>query len=75
MQLLKGHHDALAAVIEELMQKQILNNKEIQFIIDKAEGRISEIDTDSIDDIFGEEATESSLEQEKDSEQVLEPVV
>jgi ATP-dependent Zn protease len=46
MQLLKEHQAALLAIIEELMKKQILNDKEIQAIIDTAEGKIAEtIDT------------------------------
>lgn len=55
MELLKEHQDALIAVTEELIKKQILNDKEIQKIIDKAEGRVTpdtDDNDDSDDDIF-----------------------
>jgi len=42
MQLLKDHKDALVVLVDELIVKRILNSKEIQFIVDKAEGRINE---------------------------------
>jgi cell division protease FtsH len=45
MQLLKNHKDALIAIIDELIAKRILNDKEIKLIIDKAEGRISKPST------------------------------
>jgi len=65
MHLLKEHQPALEAIAQELMQKQILNSKEIQTIIDKAEGRIP--DTNPIDDIFEEEKEENVVAAESDS--------
>lgn len=52
MELLKEHQDALVAVADELIKKQILNNKEIQTLIDRAEGRIAAAAEDNDDDIF-----------------------
>ena len=40
MQLLKDHKDALVALTDELLKKKIMTDKEVQFIIDKVEGRI-----------------------------------
>lgn len=42
MQLLRIHKDALVALTDELMKKQIMTDKEVQAVIDKAEGKIVE---------------------------------
>jgi cell division protease FtsH len=42
MLLLNNHKDALIALVDELMKKQIMTDKEVQAVIDKAEGRIIE---------------------------------
>lgn len=56
--LLKEHQDALIAIVEELLKKQMLNTHEIKTIIDKAEGRITP--TDEPDDIFNEEESQEN---------------
>jgi cell division protease FtsH len=42
MQLLKDHKDALITLTDELLKKKIMTDKEVQFIIDKVEGKIVE---------------------------------
>lgn len=39
MKLLQNHKDALVALVDELLAKKIMTDKEVQVIIDKAEGR------------------------------------
>lgn len=40
MKLLKDHKDALVTLTDELMKKKIMTDKEVQVVIDRAEGRI-----------------------------------
>lgn len=42
MQLLQTHKDALVALTDELMTKQIMTDKEVQALIDKVEGKVIE---------------------------------
>ena len=62
-QLLTEHKAALKAVADELIAKRILTDKEVQAIIDKAEGRTVAKDvapktTDADDEIFAHDTTE-----------------
>ncbi len=43
MNILVEHKDALMAIVEELMQKQILNDKEIKAIINKIENKTPDV--------------------------------
>ena len=64
-QLLNDHLDALRNVTEELLIKRILTNKEIQTIIDKAEGRIvatEEVTTETTDIQTTDELTPAPAE-------------
>lgn len=46
MKLLQEHKDALIALVDELMTKKIMTDKEVQTVIDKAEGRTT-VNTDT----------------------------
>jgi len=53
MQLLKDHKDALVALTDELLKKKIMTDKEVQFIIDKTEGKINSVsETDAIEEVI-----------------------
>jgi cell division protease FtsH len=41
MKLLQDHQNALISLVDELMNKKIMTDKEVQAVIDKAEGRTS----------------------------------
>ncbi len=42
MQLLKDHKDTLVALTDELMTKQIMTDKEVQAVIDRVEGKVTQ---------------------------------
>lgn len=65
--LLKEHQEALIAVVEELLKKQMLNTHEMKAIIDKAEGRIAPVDEHN--DIFNDSESEEKREEEEESQE------
>lgn len=56
MQLLQDHNDALIALVDELMDKKIMNDKEVQAVIDKAEGKTSITTNDDLAELEGDKA-------------------
>src|SRR5258708_9885462 len=42
MQLLQDHKDTLVALTDELMAKQIMTDKEVQAVIDRVEGKVTQ---------------------------------
>jgi len=46
MKILQDHKDALTALVDELMIKKIMSDKDVQTVIDKAEGRTT-VNTDT----------------------------
>jgi len=55
MQLLTEHKEALIAIVDELITKRIMSDKEVQAVINKTEGIVSEVDTN--------DATEQAVEE------------
>jgi len=55
-QLLKDHQPALAAIADELMVKRILNDKQVQAIIDKAEGKVTSTEENVATPLTAEES-------------------
>lgn len=55
MKLLKDHKDALVALTDELLEKQIMTDKQVQAVIDRVEGKISE--EPKVDTTNAQEAT------------------
>jgi ATP-dependent Zn protease len=82
MDILVEHKDALMAIVEELMKKQILSDKEIKAIIDKIENpspvvipEASATEDDqnqSLDDIFEETHDESVTQEDKQEDYTTE---
>lgn len=64
MNLLANHRDALVAITEELMQKQILNDKEIKAIIKATEDKIAAIEP---------QITEADVTETKETDTVIIP--
>lgn len=79
MELLANHRDALAAITEELMRKQILNDKEIKVIIDKSENKASSSTTtqtdDTVEETVADTATEESAQEVEQTEDTTNEII
>src|SRR5438309_850744 len=85
MNLLKSHKDALVKLIDELMKKRIMTDKEVQAIINKTEGlpteptasenTIEQATEDAVDEIAQEEAVEQADEHTTNDPETLEAII
>jgi AAA+ superfamily predicted ATPase len=68
LNLLKEHQNALIAIVDELLKKQLLSAKEIRAIVDRVEGKSAAL-ADQFNDIFEED--EDDDEETIDNKQIV----
>lgn len=79
MQLLQDHKEALTALVDELITKRIMTDKEVQAVINKAEGIVSEVNTNdtteqAIEENTAEPVAEDTVENEVTENQIEQAV-
>jgi len=73
MTLLKNHKDALVNLIDELMKKRIMTDKEVQAVINKTTSQ--PVEPTALDNTVEQTTTEPTAEITHDAEQRLEETV